>query len=248
MSVYLLVTLDTKGLEAALVRDRLLQLGVPVTVVDTGCLGQPVFGGDVTREQVFRAAGTTLEAAIAENDRGGAVSRAAGGAATVRAAGVASAERPSVNERHTQPATRSTPHQRPLATFIRHLVLPSLMPGACGRDLLGRSGAVLPSAVVIDQYARNTTLLERSAELPEGCRLITRTKGEADPAVAAASILARAAFVRGLRELGHEFGFTFPPGAGRPVLEAGAAFVRTFGRERLDEVAKLHFATTAQIG
>jgi len=86
MSVYLLVTLDTKGLEAALVRDRLLQLGVPVTVVDTGCLGQPVFGGDVTREQVFRAAGTTLEAAIAENDRGGAVSRAADGAATIVAA------------------------------------------------------------------------------------------------------------------------------------------------------------------
>jgi len=126
-------------------------------------------------------------------------------------------------------------------------VLLSLMHGACVRELLGRGGSEAPAAVVVDQYARNTTLLERAAELPAGCRLVTRTKGEADPAVAAASILARAAFVQGLRELSHEFGFTFPPGAGRPVLQAGSAFVRTFGRERLDEVAKVHFATTAQI-
>jgi len=81
MSVYLLVTLDTKGDEAAFVRDRLRAMDVDVTVVDGGCLGQPAFVGDVTREQVFQAAGTTLEAMIAKNDRGEAVTKAAAGAA-----------------------------------------------------------------------------------------------------------------------------------------------------------------------
>lgn len=81
MSVYLLVTLDTKGDEAAFVRDRLQAMGVEVTVVDGGCLGQPAFVGDVTRGQVFEAAGTTLEAMVAKNDRGEAVTQAAAGAA-----------------------------------------------------------------------------------------------------------------------------------------------------------------------
>jgi uncharacterized protein (UPF0261 family) len=39
MSIYLLVTLDTKGSEAAFVRDRLQELGLDVTVVDTSCMG-----------------------------------------------------------------------------------------------------------------------------------------------------------------------------------------------------------------
>ncbi len=125
-------------------------------------------------------------------------------------------------------------------------VLLSQMHGACVRELLERDGEP-PVSVVIDQYARNTTVLERAARLPRGCRLITRTKGESDPAVAAASILARAAFVDGLKTLSHEFGFTFPPGAGSPVLRAGGEFVRTYGRARLPDVAKVHFATSDKL-
>ena len=101
--------------------------------------------------------------------------------------------------------------------------------------------------VLVDQYARDVRRLEQRARLPAGCRLVTRTKGEADAAVAAASILARAEFVRGLRELSNEFGHTLPPGAGTPVLKAGRAFVGLFGREALAQVAKVHFATTAKL-
>lgn len=87
MSVYLLATLDTKGAEAALVRDRLRALGVDVIVVDAGCIGEPAYRGDVTREQVFAAAGTSLEALRQRQDRGAAVTQAAAGAtALVRAA------------------------------------------------------------------------------------------------------------------------------------------------------------------
>ncbi|MCZ6597086.1 MAG: Tm-1-like ATP-binding domain-containing protein [Planctomycetota bacterium] len=83
MSVFLLTTLDTKGREAAFVRERLRAAGVDVKVVDTGCLGEPAFPADVSREDVFRAANTSLEAMLALGDRGEAVTRAARGAAAL---------------------------------------------------------------------------------------------------------------------------------------------------------------------
>jgi uncharacterized protein (UPF0261 family) len=81
MAVYLLATLDTKGTEAAFVRDRLRAAGVEVLVVDCGCLGEPAIAADIPREQVFAAAGTSLAALREKNDRGGAVNAAASGAA-----------------------------------------------------------------------------------------------------------------------------------------------------------------------
>lgn len=83
MAVYLLATLDTKGPEAAFVRDRLAALGVAVVVVDTGCLGEPAFDGDIYRDEVFRAAGVSLAAVREANDRGQAIAAAARGAAAI---------------------------------------------------------------------------------------------------------------------------------------------------------------------
>ena len=83
MSVFLIATLDTKGTEAAFVRDRLVELGVSVKVVDTGCIGEPTFAADVTREQVFAAAGTSLDELLRKNDRGDAVTSAAAGVAKI---------------------------------------------------------------------------------------------------------------------------------------------------------------------
>ena len=55
MSIYLLVTLDTKGPEAAFVRDRLTELGLDVTVVDTGCMGTNDRGAAVTTAAIGAA-------------------------------------------------------------------------------------------------------------------------------------------------------------------------------------------------
>jgi len=81
--VYVLATLDTKGPEAAFVRDELSHLGVPARIVDTGCLGTPAVPAEITREEVFRAAQTTLAEARERKDRGWAVARAAQGAARI---------------------------------------------------------------------------------------------------------------------------------------------------------------------
>lgn len=81
MPVYLFATLDTKGTEAAFVRDVLRRAGVETRLVDTGCLGEPTVAPDVSRAEVFAAAGTSLEVVRATGDRGEAVTRAAEGAA-----------------------------------------------------------------------------------------------------------------------------------------------------------------------
>ncbi len=81
MPVYLVATLDTKGQELALVRDRMHDAGVKTCVIDAGCLGTPQFAADVPREAVFAAAGTTLTEVQQRQDRGHAVTVAAAGVA-----------------------------------------------------------------------------------------------------------------------------------------------------------------------
>src|SRR4051794_40330164 len=62
MPVLLIATLDTKGREAAFIRALLTKAGVAVTVADAGVLGPPAFAADIPREELYRAAGTTLDA------------------------------------------------------------------------------------------------------------------------------------------------------------------------------------------
>ena len=83
MNVFVLATLDTKGAEAALIRDYLKSQNVDVTVVDTSAIGETVFAGDVTRERVYEAAGSSLSEIVNKNDRGYAVTMAAKGATKI---------------------------------------------------------------------------------------------------------------------------------------------------------------------
>ena len=77
-SVLVFATLDTKGREAAFIRDLLEGWRVRTTLVDVGSLAPPTVPPDVTREQIFALAGTAPEAMA---DRGEAVTCAAEGAA-----------------------------------------------------------------------------------------------------------------------------------------------------------------------
>jgi uncharacterized protein (UPF0261 family) len=85
MSVLLVGTLDTKGAEFAHVRDSLRAAGVAVAVADCGVVGPPAFTPDISREDVFSAAGASYEAVKAVGDRGRAVAFAAAGAAKLAA-------------------------------------------------------------------------------------------------------------------------------------------------------------------
>ena len=82
-TVLLLGTFDTKGHEYAFVRDRLLDLGVAVLLVDAG-INDPVgVQPDVARDAVAEAGGARIEELASAGDRGAAVEAMARGAAGV---------------------------------------------------------------------------------------------------------------------------------------------------------------------
>ena len=78
-------------------------------------------------------------------------------------------------------------------------------------------------------------------------QLESRVRAEADIAVAAASILARAEFLRRLKTLGEPFGIDLPKGASSIVLDVGVRFVKQHGADHLAEVAKMHFKTAIEV-
>ncbi len=78
-TVVLLGTLDTKGTEYTFLRDRLVEHGVAVTVVDVGVHPPVGLEPDIGRQTVAAAAGTTTEQLAAAGDRGAAVAAMAEG-------------------------------------------------------------------------------------------------------------------------------------------------------------------------
>lgn len=101
--------------------------------------------------------------------------------------------------------------------------------------------------VVTDQFGDE--LFVRNALMRKGkdIELIQRTKAEDDPAVAAASILARAEFLKRLFFLGKDAGIELPKGASPMVEEAAVQLVRTHGPHILFKYAKTHFKTTKRV-
>ena len=74
-----------------------------------------------------------------------------------------------------------------------------------------------------------------------------RTKAESDVAVAAASILAREAFINWLERRGKELGFRLERGASPSVKEIAKKLVEMKGPDALREVAKVHFRTAHEV-
>ena len=81
MSIYLIATLDTKGVEAGWIRERLMRQGHRVTLVDVGSSGDPQVDPDIDRAMVFEAAGTSWSVVRSDQDRGEGVAAAARGVA-----------------------------------------------------------------------------------------------------------------------------------------------------------------------
>jgi ribonuclease HIII len=98
-----------------------------------------------------------------------------------------------------------------------------------------------------DEFAKGGEEVRR-ALTKKGIQIELRSavRAEADIAVAAASILARAEFLNRLQRLSEEVGIALPKGATN-VIPAGNRVLATKGREALTRVAKLHFKTTQQL-
>ena len=97
------------------------------------------------------------------------------------------------------------------------------------------------TSALADQFGDEHLILNALNEKGRRIRLDQRTKAESDIAVAAASIMARAQFVRVMEKLGQEHGVTLPKGAGVQVDEIAARLFQKGGAELLTKVAKMHF-------
>ena len=78
-------------------------------------------------------------------------------------------------------------------------------------------------------------------------QLEQRTKAESDLAVAAASIIAREAFIDWLDRKGKALGLKLGRGVSAPVKEAARELIGRNGPEVLREVAKVHFRTAHEL-
>ena len=83
--------------------------------------------------------------------------------------------------------------------------------------------------VIIDQFASEHVVINALKQKKLAVTLTQRHRAEADPVVAAASILARAAFLEGLENLSKQFEMEIPKGASPKVVKIGKLLVRKFG-------------------
>lgn len=78
-------------------------------------------------------------------------------------------------------------------------------------------------------------------------QLEQRTKAESDIAVAAASVLARATFVQKMQQMENFYRCKFPKGCNDIVKACAREFIQKYGKERLNEVCKMHFKTYNEV-
>lgn len=112
------------------------------------------------------------------------------------------------------------------ATVIEHLILQT----QCQK-------------VILDQFAPAELMISAMKRKKIELDLIQRPRAEEDPVVAAASILARAAYVEGMDMLSKKMEMHLPKGAAAQVIQTGKRLVSRHGQDILRTLGKLHFKT-----
>jgi ribonuclease HIII len=100
---------------------------------------------------------------------------------------------------------------------------------------------------ISDQFGDKKTVERALMQKGRGIELVQRHKAESDMAVAAASIIAREAFLRALQKMDKQYGMEFKKGASKAVCDAAAALVRNRAPKDLLNTAKCHFKTTDKV-
>lgn len=101
--------------------------------------------------------------------------------------------------------------------------------------------------VISDQFGDErfiqTALMERGKQV----KLLQMPKAEEDLAVASASIVARAEFLRRMERLSQDCGMMLPKGASPIVEETAKKIVAERGEDQLGRYVKLHFKNTRNV-
>ena len=100
---------------------------------------------------------------------------------------------------------------------------------------------------ISDQFGSKKQVEQALLKKGREIELVQRHKAESDMAVAAASIIARELFLRGLFDMKQKYGMEFPKGASARVREAAIALVKNKDPKVLLETTKCHFKTTDEV-
>ncbi|WP_348665109.1 ribonuclease HIII [Dubosiella newyorkensis] len=114
---------------------------------------------------------------------------------------------------------------------------------------LEQKGNPLPSLSVVDQFVQEKSYyryLQGQDHVVKDLHFETKAESKY-LAVAAASVLARATFLKYMDKMSEKYDFLFPKGAGAKVDQSGVQFVERYGWDPLYDVAKLHFKNTEKI-
>ena len=111
-------------------------------------------------------------------------------------------------------------------------------------EIQSKTGA---KKALIDQFAHESRVIVALQKKGIEIELVQKTKGESDPVVAAASILARAGFLEGLEKLSSMLDHPLPKGAAAHVVQMGKQIYSRLGEEGLYTLAKKHFKTWNEV-
>lgn len=115
------------------------------------------------------------------------------------------------------------------------------------KRLLEKINPETPEYILIDQFAERQVYFKHLANESEIIqdRVLFATKAEnLHVSVAAASILARVAFLEHMDRLSEKAGVTLPKGAGAKVDQIACQIIRKKGQDFLQSITKKHFANT----
>jgi ribonuclease HIII len=104
------------------------------------------------------------------------------------------------------------------------------------------------SRAVSDQFGNELFIKNALLESGKKIKLEQMPHAEKDLGVAAASIVARAEFLRRMKKLSQICGFDIPKGASSSVDEAARKIIAKFGKDALNRFVKLHFKNTLRLG
>ncbi|HCX72575.1 MAG TPA: ribonuclease HIII [Candidatus Cloacimonas sp.] len=102
------------------------------------------------------------------------------------------------------------------------------------------------AGAVVDKFASNRNLME-SLQALQQIKVKNVVRAEQDPAVAAASVIARYHFLQNMQMLQKKYQMKLPKGATNNVINAARVFSQKYGKNRLKEVAKINFKTIQKV-
>jgi len=98
-----------------------------------------------------------------------------------------------------------------------------------------------------DKFGDDKLIKNALMKKGKNIQLEQRHRAESDIAVAAASIIAREQFLKGISEISVKYGFEIPKGASDKVLQTAKKIAEKYSKEELKNAVKTHFKTYSQV-